>query len=67
MFLGWAQVWRSKSRDDALRQQLVSDPHSPPYYRVNGIVRNLDAWYQAFDVKPDDKLYLPPVERVRIW
>ena len=67
VFLGWSQVWRSKSRDDALRQQLVSDPHSPPYYRVNGIVRNMDAWYQAFDVKPGDKLYLPPEERVRIW
>lgn len=67
VFLGWAQVWRSKSRDDAMRQQLVSDPHSPPYYRVNGIVRNMDAWYQAFDVKPDDKLFVPPNERVRIW
>jgi putative endopeptidase len=67
VFLGWAQVWRSKSRDDALRQQLVSDPHSPPYYRVNGIVRNLDAWYQAFNVKPDDKLFVPPLARVRIW
>lgn len=67
LFLGWAQVWRSKSRDEALRQQLVSDPHSPPFYRVNGIVRNMDAWYQAFDVKPGDKLYVPPAERVRIW
>jgi putative endopeptidase len=67
VFLGWAQVWRSKSRDDALRQQLVSDPHSPPYYRVNGIVRNMDAWYEAFDVKPGNKLYVPPAERVRIW
>jgi putative endopeptidase len=67
VFLGWAQVWRSKSRDEALRQQLVSDPHSPPYYRVNGIVRNMDAWYKAFDIQPGDKLYLPSAERVRIW
>ena len=67
VFLGWAQVWRAKSRDEAMRQQLVSDPHSPPYYRVNGIVRNMDAWYQAFDVKAGDKLYVPAAERVRIW
>ena len=67
VFLGWAQVWRAKYRDEATRQQLVSDPHSPPFYRVNGIVRNMDAWYQAFDVKPGDKLFVPPAERVRIW
>ena len=67
VFLGWAQVWRSKSRDEALRQQLVSDPHSPPYYRVNGIVRNMDAWYQAFDIKAADKMFLPTDDRVRIW
>ncbi|OYU46214.1 MAG: peptidase M13 [Burkholderiales bacterium PBB4] len=67
VFLGWAQVWRSKSRDEALRQQLVSDPHSPPYYRVNGIVRNMDAWYQAFDIQPTDPLFVPSNERVRIW
>ena len=65
--LGWAQVWRAKYRDEAVRQQLVSDPHSPPYYRVNGTVRNMDGWYLAFDVKPGDKLYVPPAERVRIW
>ena len=67
VFLGWSQVWRSKARDEALRQQLVSDPHSPPYYRVNGIVRNVDAWYEAFGVKPEEKLYIAPAERVRIW
>jgi putative endopeptidase len=67
VFLGWSQVWRAKYRDEAMRQQLVSDPHSPPYYRVNGIVRNMDAWYQAFDVKPEDKLYVAPADRVRIW
>jgi len=67
VFLGWAQVWRQKQRDDALRQQVVSDPHSPAYYRVNGTIRNLDGWYTAFKVKPDDSLYVAPVDRVRIW
>jgi putative endopeptidase len=67
VFLGWAQVWRTKSRDDALRNQIATDPHSPPYYRVNGVVRNIDAWYEAFGVKPGDALYVPPEQRVRIW
>jgi putative endopeptidase len=66
-FLAWAQVWRSASREDALRQRLVTDPHSPEQYRVNGIVRNMDAWYKAFDVRPGDKLYLPPEQRLHIW
>jgi putative endopeptidase len=67
VFLGWAQVWRSKSRDDALRNQIATGPHSPPLYRVNGVVRNIDAWYEAFGVKPGDALYVPPEQRVRIW
>ncbi|MGA1371489.1 MAG: M13 family metallopeptidase [Pseudomonadales bacterium] len=66
-FLAWAQVWQGKYREDELRQRLETDPHSPPDYRINGPVRNIDAWYLAFDVKPGDKLYLPPEERVRIW
>jgi putative endopeptidase len=66
-FLGFAQLWRTKTRDEALRRQLVSDPHSPGYYRANGVVRNMDAWYEAFGVKEGDKLYLAPAERVRIW
>ena len=66
-FLAYAQVWQSKIREDALVSQLKSDPHSPAEYRVNGVVRNHDAWYEAFDVKPGDALYLPPQERVRIW
>jgi predicted metalloendopeptidase len=49
------------------RQLLLIDPHSPATYRVNGVVRNQDAWYKAFNVTPDDKLYLPPEERVHIW
>ena len=66
-FMAWAQVWRNKYREEALRQQLVRGPHSPPYYRVNGIVRNFDEWYEAFDVGPDHELYLPPEDRIRIW
>ena len=66
-FLAWAQVWRSLGREDDTRQRLVTDPHSMPEFRTNGVVRNMDAWYAAFDVKPEDKLYLPPEERVRIW
>ena len=66
-FMSWAQVWRSLIRDDALRQRLVTDPHSPPAYRVNGVVRNIDAWYDAFGVGPQSPLYLPPEERVSIW
>ena len=66
-FLGWAQVWRSQQREDAARQRLRTDPHSPEEYRVNGVVRNMDEWYEAFGVTPDDELYLPPEERVRIW
>ena len=66
-FYGWAQVWQSKYREDALRQQIATDPHSPAEFRVIGPLRNVDAWYEAFDVQPDDKYYLPPEERVRIW
>jgi putative endopeptidase len=66
-FLAYAQAWQSKIREGAARQRALTDPHSPPYFRVNGIVRNVDAWYAAFDVKPGDKLYLPPEQRVHIW
>jgi putative endopeptidase len=67
VFLGWSQVWRSKSRPDALKQQTASDPHSPVQFRVDGPLRDVDAWYDAFGVKPGDKLYLKPEDRVRIW
>jgi len=66
-FLAWAQGWQSLYRDEQLRKLVVSNPHSPPQFRVNGVVRNMDAWYAAFDVHPTDRLYLPPAERVRIW
>ncbi len=66
-FLAWAQVWRSTQREESNRNRLRTDSHSPEEYRVNGVVRNLDEWYKAFGVKPGDKMYLPPEERVRIW
>ena len=66
-FHGWAQVWRGLIRDQRLRNQIMTDPHSPSEFRVNAVVRNIDAWYEAFDVKPGDRLYLPPEQRVRIW
>ena len=66
-FLGWAQIWRRLYRPQELLKRLVTDPHSPSEYRVNGIVRNMDAWYAAFDVKPGDELYLAPEDRVRLW
>lgn len=66
-FLGWAQVWRRLYREPELLKRLVTDPHSPSEYRVNGIVRNMDAWYKAFDVSPESDLYLDPADRVRIW
>ncbi len=67
MFLGWAQVWRQKIREDRLRQQLVSDPHSPSQARVDVPMRNIDAFYDAFGVKPGDPMYVAPADRVRIW
>jgi endothelin-converting enzyme/putative endopeptidase len=66
-FLAWAQVWQEKDREGALRQQLLTNAHSPAFFRVNGVVRNVDAWYTAFNVKPGDKLYLAPEQRVHIW
>ncbi|MGH3776980.1 MAG: M13 family metallopeptidase [Pseudonocardiaceae bacterium] len=66
-FLGWAQAWRGKTRDEALRSQLLSDPHSPHEFRANGVVSNLPDYYAAFTVKEGDKLFRPPDQRVTIW
>jgi putative endopeptidase len=66
-FLGFAQIWREKIREDAEREALVSDVHSPAHFRVVGPLRNVDAWYAAFDIKPTDPMYLAPDQRVRIW
>lgn len=65
-FLSFAQTWRQKLREPLLRQQILGDGHSPAEYRAD-VVRNLDPWYAAFDVKPGQKLHLPPAERVRVW
>ncbi len=67
VLLGYAQAWQAKRRDEALVQQIATDPHSPEEFRCNGIVRNIEEYYTAFDVQPDDASYLPPAERVRIW
>ncbi|MCV7194449.1 M13 family metallopeptidase [Mycolicibacterium brumae] len=67
VFFGWAQVWRTKSRDAEAIRRLATDPHSPPEFRCNGVIRNIDAFYDAFDVATDDELFLEPAQRVRIW
>jgi endothelin-converting enzyme/putative endopeptidase len=66
-FLSYAQCWQGKDREGALRTKLLTNPHSPWAYRVNGIIRNVDAWYAAFGVAPNDRLYLPSTQRVRLW
>jgi putative endopeptidase len=67
LLLGYAQSWRGKARDDALRAQMASDPHSPRKFRVIGPTRNVDAWYTSFAVSDAEKYYLKPEERVRVW
>jgi putative endopeptidase len=66
-FIGWAQGWARKYRDDDLRRRLTNDPHSPSEYRTNIIVSNLPEFYRAFDVQPGDKMYRAPADRVKIW
>jgi putative endopeptidase len=67
VFLGWAQAWRGKMTDAYVKQQVVSDVHSPRRFRVNGPFRNLDAWYQAFGITEGSRLFIAPEARVRIW
>jgi putative endopeptidase len=67
VFFGWAQVWRTKSRNAEAMRRLAVDPHSPPEFRCNGVIRNIDEFYDAFDVSDSDELYLDPRQRVRIW
>lgn len=67
VFFGWAQVWRTKTRPEEAVRRLAVDPHSPPEFRCNAVVRNIDAFHEAFEVKPEDALYLAPEERVKIW
>ncbi len=66
-FLSWAQTYRENIREQALRANLAADPHSPAVFRVNGVVRNIGAWYEAFGVKKGDRLYLEPGDRISIW
>jgi len=66
-FLSWGQVWRGKYRESELRKRILSDPHSPVHFRVNGTIRNVDDWYTAFNVKPNSKEYLTPEQRVKLW
>ncbi|WP_141717882.1 M13 family metallopeptidase [Nocardia altamirensis] len=67
VFYGWAQVWRTKARTEEAVRRLAVDPHSPPEFRCNAVVRNIDSFHEAFDVKEGDALYLAPAERVKIW
>jgi putative endopeptidase len=66
-FMSWGQIWRTLIRDEALRNQVQTDPHSPGRFRCNGAVQNVDAWYAAFNVQAGDKLYVAPADRVHIW
>ncbi|MFT6748203.1 MAG: putative endopeptidase [Flavobacterium sp.] len=67
VFIGWGQVWLENVREESLRSQIASDPHSPAKYRINGVVRNIPEFYEAFKIKPSDSLYLAPKDRVKIW
>ncbi len=67
VFFGWAQVWRTKARAEEAIRRLAVDPHSPPEFRCNGVIRNLDSFHEAFGVQPGDALYLEPAQRVKIW
>jgi putative endopeptidase len=67
VFLGWAQAWAGKSTPEYVRKQVTSDPHSPRKFRVNGVVRNIDFWYTAFNVKQGEALFISPSTRARIW
>jgi len=67
VFAGWAQVWARKYRDEELRRRIETDPHSPSEFRANGTVSNMPEFYDAFGVTPEDKMYIEPKDRVKIW
>ncbi|QXV67233.1 M13 family metallopeptidase [Mucilaginibacter sp. 21P] len=66
-FLSWAQVWRGSQRPEAAAQRILTDPHSPEQFRTNAPITNMDAWYAAFDVKPGDKMFKKPEDRIKVW
>ncbi len=66
-FLSWTQVWRSSQRPESAAQRLLTDPHSPEQYRANAPLTNIDAWYTAFNIKPGDKMYKKPEDRIKVW
>lgn len=66
-FLSWAQVWRGTTLPETAAQLIITDPHSPNQYRTIGAPVNMDAWYEAFKIKPGDKLYKKPEDRIKIW
>ena len=66
-FLSWAQVWRSNQLPESTAQRIVTDPHAPDLYRVNGPLSNIDAWYQAFNIQPGDNMYKKPEDRIKVW
>jgi predicted metalloendopeptidase len=66
-FMGWAQIWRGKQREEYLRQFVLNNPHAPSVYRTNGPVSNMPEFFRAFDVQPGDALFREPEQRIRIW
>ena len=66
-FLSWAQVWRGSQRPESAASRILTDPHSPEQYRTNAPITNMDAWYNAFNVQPGDKLYKKPEDRIKVW
>ncbi len=66
-FISWGTIWRTKMRDEAIKNQVKTDPHAPGMYRTYVPLQNVDSWYKAFDIKPGDKLYVSPENRVKIW
>jgi putative endopeptidase len=66
-FLSWAQIWRSNTLPETAAQLILTDPHSPGMHRANGPIVNMDAWYEAFNIQPGDKMYVAPENRIRIW
>jgi len=66
-FISWGTIWRTKMRDEAIKNQVKTDPHAPGMYRAYVPLQNVESWYQAFDIKPGDQLYIAPENRVKIW